>query len=75
MKQLLAILLFIFDIILGPFVFLGVGAYLLVRYTFFNRTHWYDGILNASVYCKIMLKQFPTLYSMSYENMIHKVKA
>ena len=78
MKKLLAVIIFVFDIITGPFICMGVGMYLLIRYTLFNPVyskHWYDGIVITKDYFKVMIKQFPTLYHSSYVIMRNKVKA
>lgn len=77
MRRLLSVIIFVFDIIAGPFICVGVGMYLLIRYTFFQpiRGHWYDGIIITRDYYKVMIKQLPTLYHNSYVIMRDKVRA
>ena len=67
MKKLLAIIIFVFDVITGPFICIGVSVYLLIRYTLFSSTcmHWYDGIVITKDYLNVMLKQ---LEKGSYNN-------
>lgn len=77
MKKILAILLFIFDIIAGPILFVAMSVYLLIRYSLFYkyRHHWYDGIVISKDYVKYMIKNSPTLYRNSYNLMKEKLRA
>lgn len=77
MKKILALLLFIFDMIAGPIVFIGVTIFILIKYSFFYKYkyHWYDGLAISRDYIKYIIKNSPTLYKNSYNTMRRKIRA